>query len=159
MKTLRKCACVAVQLVVTTVLLFQQCPVQAFAAPEQIQSDNEVIESVADQGDEVDAQAVDSAENSAADDSAPAPQAVASTEPSSVPKPSSPGVWKTVGSCLWMIDESGLMTIKPQGDEAGYVYRDWMNGSYGYPWEGQKRVCHCRRIRGGCRLRELRETV
>lgn len=31
MKALRKCACVAVQLVVTTLLLFQQCPVQAIA--------------------------------------------------------------------------------------------------------------------------------
>ena len=31
MKALRKCACVAVQLVVTTALLFQQCPVQAIA--------------------------------------------------------------------------------------------------------------------------------
>ena len=138
MKALRKCACVAVQLVVTTALLFQQCPVQAFAAPEQIQSDNEVIESVADQGDEVDAQAADSAENSAADDSASALQAVAGVEPSSVPKPSNPGVWKTVGSCLWMIDESGLMTIKPEGNETGYVYRDWISGSYVYPWEGQK---------------------
>ena len=31
MKALRKCAYVAVQLVVTTALLFQQCPVQAIA--------------------------------------------------------------------------------------------------------------------------------
>ena len=31
MKALRKCACIAVQLVVTTALLFQQCPVQAIA--------------------------------------------------------------------------------------------------------------------------------
>ena len=31
MKALRKCACVAVQLVVTTALLFQQCPIQAIA--------------------------------------------------------------------------------------------------------------------------------
>lgn len=31
MKALRKCACVAVQLVVTTALLFQQCPVQTIA--------------------------------------------------------------------------------------------------------------------------------
>lgn len=31
MKALRKCTCVAVQLVVTTALLFQQCPVQAIA--------------------------------------------------------------------------------------------------------------------------------
>lgn len=31
MKALRKCACVAVQLVVITLLLFQQCPVQAIA--------------------------------------------------------------------------------------------------------------------------------
>lgn len=31
MKALRKCACVAVQLVVTAALLFQQCPVQAIA--------------------------------------------------------------------------------------------------------------------------------
>ena len=31
MKALRKCACVTVQLVVTAVLLFQQCPVQAIA--------------------------------------------------------------------------------------------------------------------------------
>lgn len=31
MKALRMCACVAVQLVVTAALLFQQCPAQAIA--------------------------------------------------------------------------------------------------------------------------------
>lgn len=138
MKALRKGVLVVVQLVVTISLLLQQCPVLAFAAPEQIQSDSEVTESATDQGDEADTQKADSAEVSVNDDSASAAQTVASVEPSSVPKPSNPGVWKTVGSCLWMIDESGLMTIKPEGDETGYVYRDWMNGSYVYPWEGQK---------------------
>ena len=39
MKALRKCACVAVQLVVTTALLFQQCPVQAIALGLERRSD------------------------------------------------------------------------------------------------------------------------
>lgn len=39
MKALRKCACVAVQLVVTTALLFQQCPVQAIALGLEQRSD------------------------------------------------------------------------------------------------------------------------
>ena len=130
MKALRKCVLVAVQLVVATALVFQQCPVLAFAAPGQIQSDNEMTESAADQGDEVVARDAASAEVSVSDDSASSTQAVASTEPSSVPKPSNPGVWKTVGSCLWMIDESGLMTIKPEGDGTGYI--DYLD--YRYPW-------------------------
>ena len=130
MKALRKCVLVAVQLVVATALVFQQCPVLAFAAPGQIQSDNAMTESAADQGDEVVVRDAASAEVSVSDDSASSAQAVASTEPSSVPKPSNPGVWKTVGSCLWMIDESGLMTIKPEGDGTGYIdYHD-----YRYPW-------------------------
>lgn len=130
MKTLRKGVLVVVQLVVTISLLLQQCPVLVFAAPGQIQSDNEMTESAADQGDETDAQKADSAEVSVNDDSASALQTVASVEPSSVPKPSNPGVWKTVGSCLWMIDESGLMTIKPEGDGTGYID----NRDYRCPW-------------------------
>lgn len=130
MKTLRKGVLVVVQLVVTISLLLQQCPVLAFAAPGQIQSDNEMTESAADQGDEAVAQDAASAEVSISDDSASAAQAVASTEPSSVPKPSNPGVWKTVGSCLWMIDESGLMTIKPEGGGTGCID----NRDYRCPW-------------------------
>lgn len=121
MKALRKCVLVAVQLVVATALLFQQCPVLALAAPDLNQPDNEVTESAADQGDESVARNTDSSEISVSDDSASAVRAVGSMEPSTVPKPSNPGVWKTVGSCLWMIDESGLMTIKPQGDGAGCI--------------------------------------
>lgn len=134
MKTLRKGVLVVVQLVVTISLLLQQCPVLAFAAPGQIQSDNDMTESAADQGDEVVAQDAASAEVSVSDDSASAAQAVASTEPSSVPKPSNPGVWKTVGTCLWMIDESGLMTIKPEGDEAGCID----NRDHQCPWSEDK---------------------
>lgn len=137
MKDLRKGFLMVVQLVVTTSLLFQQCPVLALASPDLNQSDNEVTESAADQRDEAVARNTDSAEVSVNDDSASAPQTVASVESSSVPKPSNPGVWKTVGSCLWMIDESGLMTIKPQGDETGYIYGSWTN-SYTYPWEDQR---------------------
>lgn len=121
MKALRKCVLVAVQLVVATALLFQQCPVLALAAPDLNQPDNEVTESAADQGDESVARNTDSSEISVSDDSVSAVRAVGSMEPSTVPKPSNPGVWKTVGSCLWMIDESGLMTIKPQGDGAGCI--------------------------------------
>lgn len=138
MKSLRKDVLVVVQLVVTAALLFQQFPVLAIAVPVQVQSDSEVIEPAAAQGDEVAPQDATSAEVSVSDDSASAAQAVASTEPSSVPKPSNPSVWKTVGTCLWMIDESGLMTIKPESDGTGYVYRDWISDSYTYPWEGQK---------------------
>ena len=138
MKALRKGVLMVVQLVVTVSLLLQQCPVLAFAVPEQVQSDSEVIESTADQGDEAVPQDGAAADAQASDDSASAPQAVAATESSSVPKPSNPGEWKTVGSCLWMIDESGLMTIKPESDGTGYVYRDWISDSYTYPWEGQK---------------------
>lgn len=138
MKSLRKDVLVVVQLVVTAALLFQQFPVLAIAVPVQVQSDIEVIEPAAAQGDEVAPQDAASTEVSVSDDSASAAQAVASTEPSSVPKPSNPGVWKTVGTCLWMIDESGLMTIKPESDGTGYVYRDWISDSYTYPWEGQK---------------------
>lgn len=121
MKVFHKGVLVVVQFVVIISLLFQQCPVLALAAPEQIQSDNEVTESVADQGGEAIVQNNDSAVASANDDSAPAAQTVAGAESSSVPKPSNPGVWETVGSCLWMIDESGLMTIKPQSDGAGCI--------------------------------------
>ena len=138
MTVLRKGFLVVVQLAVTTSLLFQQCPVLAIAAPDLNQSDNGAAESAAERGDEAVAQDAASADASVNDNSASEPQAIASVESSSVPKPSNPGVWETVGSCLWMIDESGLMTIKPQGDGAGYVYRDWINGSYIYPWEGQK---------------------
>lgn len=138
MKAFRKGVLVVVQLVVTISLLFQQCPALVFAAPEQVQFDNGETESAADQGGEAAAQCTDPVEASASDDSSSAAQAVAGAESSSVPKPSNPGVWNTVGSCLWMIDESGLMTIKPEGDGAGYVYRDWINGLYVYPWEGQK---------------------
>lgn len=138
MKTLRKGVLVTIQLVVTTSLLFQQCPVFAAAASELNQSDNAVTESAAGQGNETIGQDAASADASVNDDSVSASQAADSAEPSSVPKPSNPGVWNTVGSCLWMIDESGLMTIKPEGDETGYVYRDWISGSYVYPWERQK---------------------
>lgn len=93
----------------------------ALAAPDLNQPDNEVTESTADQRDEAVARNTDSAEISVSDDSVSAVRAVDSMEPSTVPKPSNPGVWKTVGSCLWMIDESGLMTIKPQGDGAGCI--------------------------------------
>lgn len=130
MKTLRKGVLVVVQLVVTISLLLQQCPVLVFAAPGQIQSDNQVAESTAAQGDEVAPQDAASAEVSVSDDSASAAQVVASTEPSSVPKPSNPSVWKTVGSCLWMIDESGLMTIKPGGAGTGCID----NRDYRCPW-------------------------
>lgn len=130
MKDLRKGVLVVVQFIVTISLLFQQCPVLALAAPGQIQSDNEVTESAADQGGETVAQDTASADASVNDDFASAPLAVANAEPSSVPKPSDPGVWKTVGSCLWMIDESGLMTIKPQGDGAGCID----NRDYRCPW-------------------------
>lgn len=138
MKAFRKGVLVVVQLVVTISLLFQQCPALVFAAPEQVQFDNGETESAADQGGEAAAQCTDPVEASASDDSSSAAQAVAGAKSSSVPKPSNPGVWNTVGSCLWMIDESGLMTIKPEGDGTGYVYRDWINGLYVYPWEGQK---------------------
>lgn len=134
MKDLRKGFLMVVQLVVTTSLLFQQCPVLALASPDLNQSDNEVTESAADQRDEAVARNTDSAEVSVNDDSASAAQAVASTEPSSVPKPSNPGVWKTVGSCLWMIDESGLMTIKPRGDGAGCID----DTEYRCPWSEDK---------------------
>lgn len=130
MKALRKGVLVVAQLVVTISLLFLQCPVLAFAVPEQVQSDSEVIESTADQGDEAVPQDGAAADAQASDDSASAPQAVAATESSSVPKPSNPGVWKTVGSCLWMIDESGLMTIKPEGDGTGCID----NRDYDCPW-------------------------
>lgn len=130
MKALRKGVLVVAQLVVTISLLFLQCPVLAFAVPEQVQSDSEVIEPTADQGGEAVPQDAAAADAQASDDSASAPQAVAATESSSVPKPSNPGEWKTVGSCLWMIDGSGLMTIKPQSDDAGCIDgRD-----YGCPW-------------------------
>lgn len=130
MNALRKCVLVAVQLVVTTAFVFQQCPVLAFAASERIQSDSEAAESAADQGGETVAQDASSAKVSENENSASAVQTVASAEPSSVPKPSDPGVWKTVGSCLWLIDESGLMTIKPQGDGAGCID----NRDYRCPW-------------------------
>ena len=52
MKALRKGVLVVAQLVVTISLLFLQCPVLAFAVPEQVQSDSEVIEPTADQGGE-----------------------------------------------------------------------------------------------------------
>lgn len=125
MKVFHKGVLVVVRFVVTISLLFQQCPVLALAAPEKIQSDNEVTESAVDQGDEAVVQNNDSAMASANDDSDPAAQTVAGAESPSVPKPSNPGVWETVGSCLWMINESGLMTIKPQGDGAGCIdYRE-----------------------------------
>lgn len=134
MKDPRKGFLVVVQLVVTISLLFQQCPVLAFAAPDLNQSENEVTESAADPGDEAVVQNNDSSVASANDDSASSAQTVAGTESSSVPKPSNPGVWKTVGSCLWMIDESGLMTIKPEGDGAGCIdYREaWC------PWSADR---------------------
>lgn len=89
-----------------------------------------MIESAGDQGDEAVARSTDSAEISVSDYSVSAVRTVDSIEPSTVPKPSNPGVWKTVGSCLWMIDESGLMTIKPQGDGAGCID----NRDYRCPW-------------------------
>ena len=130
MKDLRKGFLVVAQLVVTTSLLFQQCPVLALAAPDLNQPDNEVTESAGDQGDEAVARNTDSAEILVSDDSVSAVRAVDSIEPSTVPIPSNPGVWKTVGSCLWMIDESGLMTIKPEGDGTGYID----NRDYRCPW-------------------------
>lgn len=134
MKDLRKGFLVVVQLVATISLLSQQCPVLAFAASESNQFDNDATESAADQGAEADAQDVDSAEAAVSDDFGPSAQVVASAEPSSVPKPSNPGVWEAVGSCLWMIDESGLMTIKPQGDGIGCIdYREaWC------PWSADR---------------------
>lgn len=129
------------QLVVTTSLLFQQCPVLALGAPDLNQPDNEVTESAGDQGDEAVARNTDSAEISVSDDSVSAVRAVDSIEPSTVPIPSNPGVWKTVGSCLWMIDESGLMTIEPQGDGVGCIdYSEaWR------PWNADRdsNNCHC----------------
>lgn len=134
MKALRKGVLVVVQLVVTISLLLQQYPVLAFAASEQIQADNEAAESAADQGNEAVAQKAGSAEVPVNDDSASSAQTIASAEPSSVPKPSNPGVWKSIGSCLWMIDESGLMTIKPQGDGAGCID----STEYRCPWNEDK---------------------
>ena len=134
MKALRKCVLVAVQLVITTALVFQRCPVLAFAASEQAQSDNEAAASAADQGDEAAAQCTDPVEASASVGSSSAAQAIAGAETSSVPKPSNPGEWKTVGSCLWMIDETGLMTIKPEGDGAGCID----DTEYRCPWSEDK---------------------
>lgn len=134
MKVLRKGFLVVVQLVAATSFLLQQCPVLAFAASERIQSDSEVAESAADQGGETAVQCTDSVEASASDGSSSAAQAVAGAETSSVPKPSNPGEWKTVGSCLWMIDETGLMTIKPQGDGAGCID----DTGYRCPWSEDK---------------------
>ena len=134
MKALRKCVLVAVQLVITTALVFQRCPVLAFAASEQAQSDNEAAASAADQGDEAAAQCTDPVEASASVDSSSAAQAIAGAETSSVPKPSNPGEWKTVGSCLWMIDETGLMTIKPEGDGVGCID----DTEYRCPWSEDK---------------------
>lgn len=134
MKALRKCVLVAVQLVVTTALVFQQCPALAFAASEQAQSDNEAAASAADQGDEAAAQCTDPVEASASVGSSSAAQAIAGAETPSVPKPSNPGEWKTVGSCLWMIDETGLMTIKPEGDGAGCID----DTEYRCPWSEDK---------------------
>lgn len=134
MKVLRKGFLVVVQLVAATSFLLQQCPVLALATPDLNRSENEVTESAVDQGDEAIVQNNDSAMASANDDSAYAAQTVAGAETSSVPKPSNPGVWNTVGSCLWMIDESGLMTIKPQDDGAGCID----NTEYRCPWNEDK---------------------
>ena len=54
MKALRKCACVAVQLVVTTALLFQQCPVQAIALGLERGSDYVEIPASEDDADATD---------------------------------------------------------------------------------------------------------
>lgn len=62
MKALRKCACVTVQLVVTAVLLFQQCPVQAIALG--LEQGSDYVEITAS------GEGADSASAAAADESA-----------------------------------------------------------------------------------------
>lgn len=59
MKALRKCACVAVQLVVTTALLFQQCPVQAIALGVERGSDYVEITASGEDADSASAAAAD----------------------------------------------------------------------------------------------------
>lgn len=92
MKALRKCTCVAVQLIVTTALLFQQCPVQAIALGVERGSDYVEIpasEEDADGADELADASFSSSDSHELD-----------SQQTTIPDSG----WTKAGTCEWMLD-------------------------------------------------------
>ena len=99
MKALRKCACVAVRLVVTAALLFQQCPVQAIALGLERESDYVEIPASEEGAD-------------AAEDSSDAPLNSSDTHELDSQRTTIPDSgWTKAGTCEWMLDSKKMLTV------------------------------------------------
>lgn len=141
MKALRKCACVAVQLVVTTALLFQQCPVQAIALGLEQGSDYVEIpasEEDADGADELADASFSSSDSHELD-----------SQQTTIPDSG----WTKAGTCEWMLDSKKMLTVRPlPGLTTGHLPDDpgWSNSFVSFQIDGDVSIDSCAKLFWGC---------
>ena len=158
MKALRKCACVAVQLVVTTALLFQQCPVQAIALGLERGSDYVEIPASEDGADAADDSSGAPSNDGDSNEAAPASPKKNGTEATSgsdnainansakqnaqsageaansdddAPAPTSGEelVWNRLGTLEWSKDANKNVILRPADGAESASYRSRINAS------------------------------
>lgn len=156
MKALRKCACVAVQLVVTTALLFQQCPVQAIAlglergsdyveipaSEEDTGAENESSDAPSNDGNSNEAALASSEKDEAAsgaDNAAGADNAKQNTQSDGdainsgddAPAPASEEelVWNRLGTLEWSKDANKNVILRPIDGAATGSYDGTVNSA------------------------------
>ena len=156
MKALRKCACVAVQFVVTAALLFQQCPVQAIALGMERGSDYVEIPASEEDADAADGsvdapssgdnpnesapstagkdEAVSGADNAAGTDNTK--QNIQSDDDAAnsgddAPAPTSDGelVWNRLGTLEWSKDANKNVIMRPADGAESASYDGTVNAA------------------------------
>lgn len=141
MKALRKCVCVAVQLVVAAALLFQQCPVQAIALGLEQGSSYVEIPSSEERAE-------------AAEDSSDAPLNSSDTHELDSQRTTIPDSgWTKAGTCEWMLDSKKMLTVRPlPGQTSGHLPDNpgWSNSFVSFQIDGDVSIDSCAKLFWGC---------
>lgn len=141
MKALRKCVCVAVQLVVAAALLFQQCPVQAIALGLEQGSSYVEIPSSEERAE-------------AADDPSDAPLNSSDTHELDSQRTTIPDSgWTKAGTCEWMLDSKKMLTVRPlPGQTSGHLPDNpgWSNSFVSFQIDGDVSIDSCAKLFWGC---------
>ena len=164
MKALRKCACVAVQLVVTTALLFQQCPVQAIALGLERGSDYVEIPASEDDADATDDSSDASSNGGTSNEVAPAfpvkdeaasgadnavgtDNVIQNTQtdddaansddaiPASVSASDEELVWNRFGTLEWSRDANGNVILRPADGAESAAYPGEIDAFNLFGWD------------------------
>lgn len=125
----------AVQFLVAYAMVFQQAPVAAFAQQAAAEGDTEAAQPAEQQeATAPGAEETQPAEAPAAEDAQP----LAADSQDAAQAATETGQWGEFGTCLWSIDDDGLLTIKPEDESAGgEIGRDWWYVS-SFPWESRQ---------------------